>query len=98
MIAVVAVLLAGTVAPIGNGNALTLPAARHLVRMDTGGGRPPAWLLAIQQDGAGGRGLWVFRSDDRRGGPSPSPPHPGRPAPARTPRPGHPRQDHPPGH
>ena len=29
MIAVVAVLLAGTVAPIGNGNALTLPAARH---------------------------------------------------------------------
>ena len=64
MIAVVAVLLAGTVAPIGNGNALTLPAARHLVRMDTGGGRPPAWLLAIQQDGAGGRGLWFLRSDD----------------------------------
>ena len=37
MIAVLGVLLAGTVAPIGNGNALTLPAARHLVRMDTGG-------------------------------------------------------------
>src|SRR5207249_4487760 len=64
MIALLGVLLAGTVAPIGNGNALTLPAARHLVRMDTGGGRPPAWLLAIQQDGAGGRGLWFLRSDD----------------------------------
>ena len=64
MIAVLGVLLAGTVAPIGNGNALTLPAARHLVRMDTGGGRPPAWLLAIQQDGADGHGLWFLRSDD----------------------------------
>ncbi|HYV66180.1 MAG TPA: hypothetical protein VE964_08045, partial [Myxococcales bacterium] len=64
MVAVVAVLLAGTVAPIRNGNALTLPAARHLVRMDTGGGRPPAWLLAIQQDGASGHGLWFLRSDD----------------------------------
>ncbi len=64
MIAVLGVLLAGTVAPIGNGNALTLPAARHLARMDTGGGRPPAWLLAIQQDGADGHGLWFLRSDD----------------------------------
>jgi hypothetical protein len=64
MIVVLGVLLAGTVAPIGDGNALTLPAARHLVRMDTGGGRPPAWLLAIQQDGADGHGLWFLRSDD----------------------------------
>ena len=64
MIAVLGVLLAGTVAPIGNGNALTLPAARHLARMDTGGGRPPTWLLAIQQDGADGHGLWFLRSDD----------------------------------
>src|SRR5207237_9552464 len=64
MIAVLGVLLAGTVAPIGNGNALTLPAARHLVRMDTGGGRAPAWLLAIQQDGADGHGLWFLRGDD----------------------------------
>ena len=64
MIAVLGVLLAGMVAPIGNGNALTLPAARHPVRMDTGGGRPPAWLLAIQQDGADGHGLWFLRSDD----------------------------------
>src|SRR5207248_10554844 len=64
MIAILGVLLAGTVAPIGGGNALTLPAARHLVRMDTGGGRPPAWLLAIQQDGAAGHGLWFLRSND----------------------------------
>ncbi|HYZ89269.1 MAG TPA: hypothetical protein VE620_08235, partial [Myxococcales bacterium] len=64
MLVVLGVLLAGTVAPINAGNALTLPAARHLVRMETGQGRPPAWLLAIQQDGANGHGLGFVRSDD----------------------------------
>ncbi|HWE26063.1 MAG TPA: N,N-dimethylformamidase beta subunit family domain-containing protein [Myxococcales bacterium] len=64
MIAILGVLLAGTVAPIGGGAALTLPAARHLVRIDTGRGRPPAWFLAIQQDSANHHGLWFVRSDD----------------------------------
>jgi hypothetical protein len=64
MLAILGMLLAGTVAPINGGNALTLPAARHLVRMETGQGRPAAWLLAIQQDGASGHGLWFVRSDD----------------------------------
>lgn len=51
-----------TVAPIGGGNAMTLPAQRHLVRLLPGGA--PRWLLAVQQDGAGGHGLGFFRSDD----------------------------------
>ena len=40
-----------TVTPIGGGNALTLPAQRHLVHLDG------AWLLAVQKDGADGHGL-----------------------------------------
>src|SRR5437764_10632626 len=44
--------------PIGGGNALTLPAQRHLVRIGS------TLLLALQQDGAGGHWLRMFRSDD----------------------------------
>jgi hypothetical protein len=56
-------LLAATpVANIGGGNALTLPAQRHLVRVAEPEG--PIWLLALQQDGASGHGLVFFRSDD----------------------------------
>lgn len=51
------------VAPIGGGNALTLPAQRHVVRVDPGDG-PPIWLLALQQDGVEGRGLSFYRSED----------------------------------
>jgi hypothetical protein len=50
------------VAPIGGGNAMTLPAQRHLVRMTPSG--TPRWLLAVQQDRAGNGGLQLFRSDD----------------------------------
>src|SRR5690606_34769364 len=53
------------VAPVGggNGNALTLPAHRHVVRVDPGDG-PPIWLLALQQDGIQQRGLSFYRSED----------------------------------
>jgi hypothetical protein len=44
--------------PIGGGNALTLPAQRHMVRIGT------TLLLSIQQDYAGQEGLGMFRSDD----------------------------------
>ena len=44
--------------PIGGGNALTLPAQRHMVRIGT------TLLLSIQQDWAGQEGLGMFRSDD----------------------------------
>jgi hypothetical protein len=64
MVVLIAALVAGTVAPIRDGNALTLPAARHLVRMEQGGGRPAVWMLAIQQDGADGHGLVFLRSTD----------------------------------
>jgi hypothetical protein len=71
MMAWVGALLATVVAaggvpmvPAGGGNALTLPAHRHAVRIDTGEGRPPTWLLAVQQQGAGGEGLNLFRSAD----------------------------------
>lgn len=47
-----------TVAPIHAGNALTLPAQRHMALV---GG---TYLLALQQGGAGGHGLGFFRSDD----------------------------------
>ncbi|RYZ42195.1 MAG: exo-alpha-sialidase [Myxococcaceae bacterium] len=50
--------------PASGGNALTLPAHRHSVRIETGNGHAPTWLLAIQQQGAGGEGLNLFRSDD----------------------------------
>lgn len=64
--ALLATLLASLapVVPVSGGNALTLPAQRHAVRIDTGGGRPPTWLLTVQQEGAEGRGLSFFRSDD----------------------------------
>src|SRR5438132_8438950 len=63
---VVALLAAGptTVTSIKDGNALTLPAARHLLRLDPQNGRPAIWLLALQQDGASGRWLGWWRSDD----------------------------------
>ena len=35
------------VASVGAGNALTLPAQRHLVRVETGGGRPATYLIAV---------------------------------------------------
>jgi hypothetical protein len=65
-IALLATVLASTspVMPVRVGNALTLPAQRHAVRIETGGGRSPAWLLAIQQEGVEGRGLSLYRSDD----------------------------------
>ncbi|MFB1480224.1 exo-alpha-sialidase [Corallococcus sp. RDP092CA] len=50
--------------PAGGGNALTLPAHRHAVRIETGPGHAPTWLLAIQQQGSGGEGLNLFRSED----------------------------------
>ena len=65
MLSIAAALFAATsvVAPAA-GNALTLPAARHLVRIDPGDGAPAAWLLAVQQDGEAGHGLVFYRSDD----------------------------------
>ena len=53
-----------SVAPINVGNALTLPSARHLVRIDPQDGHAPAQLFAVQQDGAAGHGLSFYRSDD----------------------------------
>ncbi|RKH36908.1 exo-alpha-sialidase, partial [Corallococcus sicarius] len=50
--------------PAGGGNALTLPAHRHAVRMEVGNGRAPTWLMAIQQQGADGEGLNLFRFGD----------------------------------
>ena len=56
-----ALVLATFVANVSDGNALTLPAQRHLVQVgDT-------TLLALQQGGADGRGLGFFRSDDGGG-------------------------------
>src|SRR4051812_21096645 len=43
--------------PIGGGNAMTLPAQRHLVRIGS------TLILALQQDSAGAGGLGMFRSD-----------------------------------
>ena len=51
-----------TVASVGGANALSTPAARHIVRMDSG-----TYLLALQRDGAGAAGqtgLALYRSDD----------------------------------
>src|SRR6478672_8677105 len=50
-----------TVAPVGSGAALTLPVQRHMVRMVTPDAGP-VWLLAVQQEGADGHGLGLFRS------------------------------------
>ena len=49
---------------VGGGNALTLPAARHLVRLDPHNGKRATWLFAVQQDGASGHWLSMYRSDD----------------------------------
>ena len=66
--ALLVTLLAGAepVVPVNAGNALTLPAQRHALRMDPGGGKPPVWLLAVQQSGREGRGLSFYRSADGR--------------------------------
>lgn len=65
-VALLAAVLASTapVMPVKVGNALTLPAQRHAVRIETGAGRSATWLLAIQQEGVEGRGLSFYRSDD----------------------------------
>src|SRR5438552_13644677 len=58
-------LQAGSVLfPITDGNALTLPSQRHLVRIDPGDGRAPVQLTAIQQGGVDSHGLCFWRSDD----------------------------------
>ena len=60
-----AVLASGSpLLPVSAGNALTLPAQRHVVRIDMGSSRAPVWLLAVQQGGTDGRGLSLYRSDD----------------------------------
>jgi hypothetical protein len=51
------------VAPIGGGNALTLPAQRHLVRIAHPSGQA-SYLLAAAHDGREGLGLHLHRSDD----------------------------------
>ena len=60
------VLAAGgtSLVPVSGGNALTLPAQRHIVRIETGSERPPTWLVAIQHGGVEGRGLVLYRSED----------------------------------
>ncbi len=65
--AVLAVVVAASgtgLVPVGAGNALTLPAQRHIVRIDTGDNRPPTWLVAIQHAGVEGKGLVLYRSED----------------------------------
>lgn len=64
--AVLAMLLMAAAADaptVGGGNALTLPAQRHLVRVELSPTRA-TWLLAVQKDGADGQGLVMLRSDD----------------------------------
>jgi hypothetical protein len=54
------VLSQTTVTSVGGANALSTPAARHLVRMDSG-----SYLLALQRDTAApDTGLQLYRSDD----------------------------------
>lgn len=50
--------------PVEAGNALTLPAHRHLVRVERGQGRGAVLLLAVQRGGSGGRALGLYRSED----------------------------------
>ena len=67
MVALAAALLIAApqnVLAAGGGNALTLPAQRHLVRLDPQNGAPATWLLAVQQDGASGHWLSMYRSTD----------------------------------
>jgi photosystem II stability/assembly factor-like uncharacterized protein len=56
-------LAAQPLAPIGDSQALTLPAQRHVVRLAPPDGGA-VWLGALQQKGAQGRGLGLFRSHD----------------------------------
>ncbi|MBN1209073.1 MAG: exo-alpha-sialidase [Myxococcaceae bacterium] len=56
-------LAAQPIAPIGGGDALTLPAQRHVVRLAPPDGSA-VWLLALQQDGKDEHGLGFFRSED----------------------------------
>ncbi|HZI12914.1 MAG TPA: hypothetical protein VE153_21210 [Myxococcus sp.] len=53
-----------TAMPVESGNALTLPAHRHMVRIERGGGQGDALLLAVQRGGNQGRGLGMYRSTD----------------------------------
>ncbi|WP_141331471.1 sialidase family protein [Myxococcus sp. AB025B] len=61
-----AVLAAGGTAlvPVSGGNALTLPAQRHIVRVETGSGRPASLLVAIQHGNVESKGLVLYRSED----------------------------------
>ncbi|NTX34408.1 exo-alpha-sialidase [Myxococcus sp. CA033] len=65
--ALLAVVLAAggsALVPVSGGNALTLPAQRHIVRIDRGGSRSPSFLVAIQHGGTEGKGLVLYRSED----------------------------------
>ncbi|MCE9670684.1 glycoside hydrolase [Myxococcus stipitatus] len=61
-----AVLAAGgsVLVPVSGGNALTLPAQRHIIRIEKEGSRAPTWLVAIQHGGVNGLGLVLYRSED----------------------------------
>jgi len=61
--AVAQTLSVGSIASVGGANALSTPAARHMVRMPSG-----AYLLALQRDGTATQpGLSFYRSDDDGG-------------------------------
>src|SRR5690349_18913166 len=64
MLGLVAALTAVANIIPASGNALTLPAARHVVRLDPQDGKPATWLLAVQQDGKSGHWLSMYRSTD----------------------------------
>lgn len=61
---VVAAASESALVPVSGGNALTLPAQRHIVRIETESNRPPTWLVAIQHGGVDGMGLVLYRSED----------------------------------
>ena len=58
LLVTVMVAASQNVAPVAGGNALTLPAQRHVVRLE---GR---YVLALQQGGQQGRGLGLYTSSD----------------------------------
>lgn len=64
LLAVVVAASGSALVPVSGGNALTLPAQRHIVRIETGSNRPPTWLVAIQHGGVDGKGLVLYRSED----------------------------------
>jgi len=66
MIAILSVCFARHVAPIGNGNALTLPADRHWCGWTPVPHVPPAWFMAVPQDGAGGQRVVVPAAETTR--------------------------------